>query len=119
MIFGLMVPLYVIGIVTLTLTWIFILYLGFLTGFKEEVQMQKYFAAMFDGYRASKLLKGWKLIILMLEYLGGMYGLIIVKSAWYLSELTKKTAKWIFIEREAPKVIDIAEELAEAKSKGK
>lgn len=86
------------GIITLVY-WVS-LYVGFLTGVKKEVQIDKYFQAMFVGFRASKLRLVWKVIILAIEYIIGFYALLVVKTSWKMSMYTKQVTKWIFVTEE-------------------
>lgn len=81
---------YLTALLGVSLIWWVVLFLGFLFGFKEEVDTSSYFRKMFEGFRSSELRGLWKSIILGIEYVLGLYALVIVKSSWH-------PAKWIRI----------------------
>lgn len=72
------------GIATTTL-WV-ILFVGFLFGYKNKVDVSQYFRAMFLSYKKSEMRVVWKSIILGLEYIIGLVFTSIVISAWYVAQ---------------------------------
>jgi hypothetical protein len=74
-----------------------ILFTGFLLGLKKPVDENKYFQAMFRGYRSSKLRWFWKTLIFGFEYLIGIIILFIINVAYYPAELIRKMFRFIFI----------------------
>ena len=74
---------YLQAVALISLVWWIILFIGFLIGYKAEVNISQYFQTMFSSFRRSELRSFWKSIILAFEYILGIYALIIVKGAWY------------------------------------
>ena len=71
------------GIATASL-WA-VLFLGFLFGYRNQVNVGQYFRAMFYSYRHSEVRVIWKAIILGFEYIIGLIFSAIVLSAWYIA----------------------------------
>ena len=83
MLLGINLLTYLVAVGIISAVWWMVLFVGFLTGYKAEINISMYFQAMFLGFRESELRSFWKSIIFGIEYVLGMYALIIVKGAWY------------------------------------
>ena len=86
---------YFISVGIITAIWWIILFLGFLIGIKKEVDISIYFRAMFTSFEKSELRGFWKSLIFTVEYILGIYALIVVKGAWYPAQGIRWTIKKI------------------------
>jgi predicted membrane protein len=73
------------------------LFIGFLIGLKKPVDSDKYFQAMFTGYRKSKLRWLWKTLVFGFEYIIGIIILFIINTAFYPADLIRKIIKYLFV----------------------
>lgn len=86
-----------LGIAIISL-WV-VLFLGFLFGYRNKIEVNKYFRFMFDSYRKSNVRVIWKSIILGFEYVIGLLFSVLVFSAWYLAKTIRFTLQKIIFSK--------------------
>lgn len=94
-------------------TWWIVLFVGFTVGFREEIDVGKYFRAMILVYKKTELRWLWRAILLILEYTIGLIALVIIKSAWYAAQAVRWTIFKILFSTKKKKELQKIRELAD------
>jgi len=99
------------GLVLSIMAVYLLLFTKYLSG-TERPDFGKYFRAMFEGYRTSTLRFGFRVVILIIEYILGVIAITFISIAYYPASVIRWLMNFIFISQKR-----VQEELQEEEYK--